>query len=303
MSNSYLDAVHQGKNDGWRYLLGIVTTVLLWLGVGTIATVAFIVGWSMLNPANAIATSNQIQVFLQTPSIPAYIASNIPSILFCIGIGLTVQSIHRRRVITLVSAVGTLLPKRLLLSFAVWFVLLTLPSIADYLINPANFLITPNLREWWIFLPIALVLTPIQTSAEELFFRAYLLQGFGLITRQPLLLILLTSLVFAVPHFGNPEMQRGAVWLALSYWAIGIFLALLTLREGRLELALGVHAANNLFIALFVNTKDSALPAPSLFITNDPGDPRLSFVLFLATAVIYYYLFFGRHAIATLFRR
>ncbi|NJN87112.1 MAG: CPBP family intramembrane metalloprotease [Leptolyngbyaceae cyanobacterium SL_7_1] len=141
---------------------------------------------------------------------------------------------------------------------------------------------------------MALILTPLQTSAEEFFFRAYVLQGLGLITRHPFLLILLSSLLFAVPHFGNPEMQRSALWLGLSYLAIGAFLTLITLKDNRLELALGVHAANNLFVALFVNTKDSALPAPSLFILKDVGDPRLSFSLFLLSAAIYYFLFFGK---------
>jgi hypothetical protein len=303
MGNSYLDAGQQGNNRGWHYLLGIAMSLFFWLGAGTIATVGFIVGWSILYPSSAIATPEQIQIFLQTPSIPAYVASNIPSVFFLLGIVLTLRFVHQRRFTTLVSLEGTVLPKRILLSFAVWFGLLAVPSIVDYWLHPQNFIAIPTLSEWWIFLPLALILTPLQTSAEEFFFRAYVLQGLGLITRHPFLLIVLSSLLFAIPHFGNPEMQRSTLWLALSYWAIGAFLTLITLKDQRLELALGVHAANNLFVALFVNTKDSALPAPSLFILKEVGDPRLSFSLFLLLAALYYFLFFGKRSSPTLSRQ
>ncbi|MCL4561859.1 MAG: hypothetical protein M1281_14780, partial [Chloroflexi bacterium] len=39
-------------------------------------------------------------------------------------------------------------------------------------------------------------------------------------------------------------------------------------RDGRLELALGLHAANNLFTALFANYTGTVMPTPSLFTVN-----------------------------------
>ncbi|NJN87113.1 MAG: hypothetical protein HC881_13485 [Leptolyngbyaceae cyanobacterium SL_7_1] len=140
-----------GQNHGWRYLVGIAISLFFWLGLGTIATVSFIVGWSILHPSSAIATPEQIQVFLQTPSVAAYVASNIPSVFFLLGIFLTMRLVHQRRFVSLISVQGTVLPKRILLSFAVWFGLLALPSIADYWLNPQNFMPIPTPSEWWFF--------------------------------------------------------------------------------------------------------------------------------------------------------
>jgi membrane protease YdiL (CAAX protease family) len=168
-----------------------------------------------------------------------------------------------------------------------------IPLPVDYLLNSQNYVFAFNPAQWFLVFPIALILTPIQISAEEFFFRGYLLQGLGLLTRQRFVLIIVSSLLFAVPHFANPEMQRGAVWLALLYFAFGVFLTVITLKDNRLELALGVHAANNLRF-LFISTKDSALPAPAIWIVNDPGDPRLDLVFFLIQSAIFYYVFFGR---------
>lgn len=38
--------------------------------------------------------------------------------------------------------------------------------------------------------------------------------------------------------------------------------------DGGLEAAIGIHAANNLFAAIFVNYENSALPTPSVFLAK-----------------------------------
>lgn len=301
MSQSYLDVARQGKNSWWRYLLGILFILLLWIVVGSI--VSLIVGsilltihlnQSGLNPeALQQPSQQQLLSFLKTPSVGAYVTVNIPFIFFGLAILLVVIGLHRRPFRTLISADSSVNFKRLLRGFLVWFLISTILIPVDYLLNSQNYVFSFNPGQWFLLLPLALVLTPLQTSAEEFFFRGYLLQGLGLLTRQRFVLIIVSSLLFAVPHFVNPEMQRGAVWLALLYFAFGVFLTVITLKDNRLELALGVHAANNLRF-LFISTKDSALPAPAIWILNDPGDPRLDLVVFLIQSAIFYYVFFGR---------
>lgn len=301
MSQSYLDIARQGRNSWWRYLLGISMILFLWLIVGGIISLIFVTILVTIPLAQRGLESQelqqqfqqQIQQFMTTPSVGAYITVNIPSIFFCLGIFLVVIWLHRRPFPTLISADGSVNYNRLFKGFFVWVLVSVIPIPIDYFLNSQNYVFTFNPTQWFLLLPIALILTPIQTSAEEFFFRGYLLQGLGLITRQSFVLMIVSSLLFAVPHFANPEMQRGAVWLALIYLGFGVFLALITLKDNRLELALGVHAANNLRF-LFFNTKDSALPAPAMWMLNDPGDPRLDLILFLVQSAIFYYVFFGR---------
>lgn len=301
MSQSYLDIARQGRNSWWRYLLGISTILFLWLIVGGITSLIFVtilvtiplVQRGLESQELQQQLQQQIQQFMTTPSVGAYITVNIPSIFFCLGIFLVVIGLHRRSFRTIISADGSINYSHLFKGFFVWVIVSMIPIPIDYFFNSQNYVFNFNPTQWFLLLPIALVLTPIQTSAEEFFFRGYLLQGLGLITRQSLVLMIVSSVLFAVPHFANPEMQRGAVWLALIYLAFGVFLALITLKDNRLELALGVHAANNLRF-LFFNTKDSALPIPAIWMINDPGDPRLDLILFLVQAAIFYYVFFGR---------
>src|SRR5260221_3800 len=83
-------------------------------------------------------------------------------------------------------------------------------------------------------------------------------------------------------------------WLVMGfYFAFGVALALFTLRDNGLELALGIHAANNLFTALFANFKGSAVESPSIF-TASGFTPWYSLVSTLIGLVVIYALFFGR---------
>ena len=301
MSQSYLDVARQGRNSWWRYLLGIFFILFLWMIVGSIVSlivasmfISIHFNQSGLAPeAFQQQFQWQLPLFFKTPSVAAYVTVNIPFIFFGLAILLVIIGLHRRSFRTLISADSSVNFQRLFRGFLVWFLISTILIPVDYLLNSQNYVFSFNPAQWFLLLPLALVLTPLQTSAEEFFFRGYLLQGLGLLTRQRFVLIIVSSLLFAVPHFTNPEMQRGAVWLALLYFAFGVFLTVITLKDNRLELALGVHAANNLRF-LFISTKDSALPAPAIWILNDPGDPRLDLVVFLVQIAIFYYVFFGR---------
>ena len=88
-------------------------------------------------------------------------------------------------------------------------------------------------------------------------------------------------------------MEHGPVLLAASYFTIGLLLAVVTLRDGRLELAIGVHAANNLVLVLVANYDGSVLATESI-LTAAKFDPALSFVSLVVGAVIFYGIFFGR---------
>ncbi len=145
-------------------------------------------------------------------------------------------------------------------------------ALGEALLHPGRYTLTMDIPHYIPFIFMALILTPIQTSAEELFFRGYLLQAFGLRLRNIWMLSILSGLIFMAPHLLNPEARVDYFLMGAYYFLIGAVLAFVTLRDGQLELALGLHAANNLFTALFVNSTITVLPTPSLFTvgTLDP---------------------------------
>src|SRR6185503_3866353 len=144
------------------------------------------------------------------------------------------------------------------------------------------------------FAVMVLLLTPIQSATEELVFRGYLMQGLSLVTRRPVGIAVASSIVFAIPHLLNPEVHRlGLLVMAANYFAIGMLLAIVTLRDGRLELAIGLHVANNVFLALVANYEGSALTTESIF-TSRNLDPRYSLVTLVAGGAAFCWWFFRK---------
>ena len=296
MSQSYLEIAQQGRNDWWRYLLGILLTLFFWIVVGTIATIILFIPIVVLplglNGADASTIQEKLQEFLKTRSVTNYIIQNVNFLFFGLGIFLTVKFLHQRKFLTLVSAQAKINFRRLFVGFGAWFSITAVVTIIGFVLEPDNFEFAFNPSAWLILLPCALVLTPIQASTEELFFRGYLIQGLGLITKQPLVLMISNSALFMALHLTNPEVQRGIVWLALYYFAFGVFCSLLTLRDDRLELALGIHAANNL-LHIFVTTKDSVLLVPAIWFIKEPGNPQLLLFWLLIESALFYFIAFG----------
>jgi len=300
LGKSYLDAAQQGKNDSWYYVVG--TLVLFLCGVAGILVQTILAGWVLkFDPALAAQTQaptlfyEALLTLLRSPSPIAFALNNVPYLAFLVGIAIAVKLVHRRPFRSLVSAERSIRWRLLWQGFWVWFVLVALAVGIEFCLAPGNFSITFDPMTWFPLLGLAVVLTPLQTAAEEFIFRGYLLQGLGNLSRQPVALMMATSFLFSWLHLGNPEMQRSGVWVALLYFAIGVFLAFITLLQGRLELALGVHAANNLFVVLVVNATDSALPSPALITQTQASHPAFVFALALIGMMVFYYWVFEWH--------
>lgn len=293
MNQTYLDIARQGKNSWWRYLLGIFIILFLGLIVGTILVyIAFYSLSYYIIADNLLEEFKPIQDLIASSYFINYVFANFPYIFYLLGIFISLRWLHKRRFLTLVGADTKVRWQRLFQAFAIWFVIQSILIFISYLIEPGNFEFTFKPVEWFLLLACALILTPIQTSTEELFFRGYILQGLGLITKQPLILMIINGILFMLPHLANPEVQRGFLWMALYYFAVGVFCTLLTLKDNRLELALGVHAANNLF-HLFVTTKDSVMQLPAIWIIKDTGEPKWLLFWYLFECALFYFFVFN----------
>ena len=261
--HAYLDLARQGKNDWWRFLLAVLSILVAWQLVGAAPTILLII-WVLVdgNPATSVTPTGAF------PGINVnigFVAMMLASWAFVAGIFLAVRFIHQRRMLTLVTPARLLDWKRLAQGFSVWFVLAALVGGVEALLYPGRYALTLDLPRFLPFIFLALVLIPIQTSAEELFFRGYLLQGFGLRIRNIWVLSTISGVIFMLPHLLNPEAKLNYWLMGLFYFSFGAALAYITLRDGRLELALGMHAANNLFTSLFANAVVTVMPTPSLF--------------------------------------
>lgn len=97
------------------------------------------------------------------------------------------------------------------------------------------------------------------------------MQGIGVFAKNKWLPLLITSVVFGLLHIANPEVEKLGYVIMVYYIGTGLFLGIMTLMDDGLELALGFHAANNLFTALLVTADWTAFQTHSIF--KDMSDP------------------------------
>lgn len=269
----YLDLVHQGKNDWWRYALGVLTIAFFWLGLGYLPLI-FLAETGATNP------------------LVDYVAVNFSILTMLAGLAVTVKWIHGRPLRSLVTPESHIDWWRIWRGAAVWVVLAAVIAAIEHVLFPGRYYLSFHPLHFFQFAALVLVLTPIQSAAEELVFRGYLMQGLGLLTRRPALIAVVSSILFAVPHLLNPEVEKyGTFIMAANYFAIGMVLATITLRDGRLELAIGLHAVNNVFLALVANYEGSPFMTESIFTAREV-DPWYSLVtLVIGGAALHWWIF------------
>jgi hypothetical protein len=143
-----------------------------------------------------------------------------------------------------------------------------------------------------ILAAIAIVFVPLQTSFEEYLFRGYLMQGIGVLCKNKWVPLVITSVLFGLLHIANPEIDKLGYILLVHYIGTGFFLGIITLMDEGLELALGFHAANNLFTALLVTADWTAFQTNSVLIDiSDPADIESS-EIFFSVLIVYPILIF-----------
>ncbi|EKE44486.1 Abortive infection protein [Oceaniovalibus guishaninsula JLT2003] len=117
----------------------------------------------------------------------------------------------------------------------------------------------PNLDPgvWLTFLPLALVAVLIQTGAEELLFRGYIMQQLAARFASPLVWMALPALVFGALHYDPAQATASALGIVAATTVFGLIAADLTRRSGNLGAAWGLHFANNTLAILLVATQDT----------------------------------------------
>ena len=166
-----------------------------------------------------------------------------------------------------------------------WGSISTLMVFFDYWMSPEDFTWNFKPFTFLILFLISIVMIPLQTTLEEIIFRGYLLQGFGVLFKNRWMPLLTTSTLFWIVTPLESQIDKLGIHLIWYYIGTGLFLGLITLMDEGLELALGFHAANNLVTALLVTASWTAFQTESLLIDN--SEPSLGVELILTLLLIY----------------
>ncbi|WP_160724936.1 CPBP family intramembrane glutamic endopeptidase [Bacillus sp. USDA818B3_A] len=270
--------VNKGKNSWKRYLSSFIV-IMLFITVGALPYV-IISDWIVNSDGNPHTYLDLDKgEYVGINPLLNFTLMNSQFLFWLLGLFVAIRFIHKRRFISLITPNRKINWKRIGFGFMTYFVILGLTTIIDYLLNPGDYSFNHiKVSDFLILFVLVLVLTPIQTTCEELFFRGYLMQFFGKWIRLPFLLALITGSIFGALHFTNPEMGYSPLLVGMDYLLTGFIWCYITAKTNSTELSIGAHAANNMLLGWFITMDDSAFgDLPSLFIVTNI-DPAISLV-------------------------
>ena len=275
------------KNNIWRYALGIFI-IFIFTQIGSIPFVVAIFnkvgieGAANLDPA-------KMMTILENSNL-TFFYTLLTFFVGFIGFLIVIKYLHNQSFLSVTTSRKSIDYKRVLTSFSVISVILFFYTISSFYTLPDEYIIQFNLNDFLILLLIAVIFIPIQTSLEEYVFRGYLMQGFGVLAKNKWVPLFLTSFLFGMLHYYNPEIMKLGSILLVHYIATGLFLGIITLMDEGMELALGFHAGNNLIIALMVTSDWTVFQTSSIF--KYIGEPNAIYMSLFSTSIIYPLLLF-----------
>ncbi len=206
---------------------------------------------------------------------------------------LLASNIHKRPILSFISSSNKFSYKKALVTCVFFLIINSLVEFINYLFLDQTYAFQFDFINFIALILVAVSLLVLQSAAEEIILRGYLLQALSSWNKiKPVIALLVSSLLFASLHLSNPEFSEyGFFQMFLAYFVIAVFLGAFAILGKGLEIPIGIHAANNFYAAVIVNYKASALKTESLFILDSINIPLglAEYIIILLLFVMIFY--------------
>ena len=264
----HLERALDGQNQFWKYLLNFAAGFAASNIIGAIplgSVIAYKIATSggtiTPNPHNAM----DLSVYGISQNL-GFILLMIPFVLAFITTIYLFKPLHKRLLAEVINGTKQIRWKRYFTALGIWFIIGLLYLTVDYALNSTNYKLQFDATKLIPLVLLSLLFIPIQTAYEELLFRGYFTQGIAACSKNRWVAIIIPALLFGLMHSFNPEVKEYGFWATMPQYVIfGLLFGLMTILDDGIELAMGAHAANNIFSCLFVTNAASALQTPAVF--------------------------------------
>lgn len=280
---TYIDLARLGRRDRWSTTKAILRIVLY--PVGFVLVISIILGLVLASaPDFAHRAQARFAEGGASAELLAILVTFLP-VTWAVH-DATVKS-QRRPFLSLIGPDLRFDWRRFGLGAGVWLAaILAVGLAAPFLPLP---LPTPGGSpsfDWSLLLPalVALIVLPIQAGTEELLCRGWLTQLLGQAIRNRIIVALLVAVFFSLLHGVNG-------WISFAYYMIAsLAFSAISLRDGRLELVIGAHAMQNIFVLLVASQMEDGGHKPSLLDAHPAEMPWAELPLGIAIAIVGYVL-------------
>ncbi len=323
-----------GKNKRWMYLLGLLSAVVGYSLYGNLISIPLVIralskGITMneiMENTNILFNPDKLDIN-HNVMLTLMMGMFVFALLF---LWMALKFIHKKMLSSIITGFERIRWNRYFFSFSIWTGLIILLTVISYFMSPEEMEIRFDASKFIVLLIVAIIFVPIQTATEELIFRGYLMQGlsqytiklryFSLIKfqwvdlfpnfneklkifsvkifRNGITPLIITSVLFGLMHASNPEAKAHGLLIMMPYYIFfGAFLGIITLLDEGLELAMGIHCANNLVSSLLITSKNSVLQTDAIFYTTSEN-PGGEFIMWIVMASICFFILHKKYTLS-----
>ncbi|WP_405201604.1 CPBP family intramembrane glutamic endopeptidase [Dokdonia sp. LLG6352-1] len=265
----FIEQAYKGENETWKFVI----TCILTMGI-FISNLLFFL---FVDVDPQAAMDDMMRLFKSKNLLLAFnLAVFIPilAVLF-----LLVWALHKRSILSLTTARKKVDWSRIQFSFMMVFIYTVVSFGIVYYMTPEDYVLQFDSSKFGILVLIGLVFFPFQIGLEEYLFRGYVMQQVGIMARNRWFPLVLTSVLFGIFHWANPEVAELGAITMVFYIGTGLLLGIMTLMDDGMELALGFHFGNNLLAATLLTYEYSALQTDAIFKSVGQADTGVELVL------------------------
>lgn len=265
---NFLERSLDNKNQVWRYVVVILGFLFASGFIGAIPILCVVISQVAAgnadississNPSDltALGISQNLSLFLMLFSTVVGLIASI----------FLIKWTHNRSFSETINGTKKIRWNRFFVGVLIWGALLAVYLVISYLFDPNNFILQFNISTFIPLFFISVVMIPFQTTSEEYLFRGYFSQGIAAWTKNRWLAIIIPAILFGLMHSFNPEVDEYGFWVSMpQYIYFGLLFGFVSVIDDGIELAMGVHAINNVFLSLFITHKSSVLQTPAVF--------------------------------------
>jgi len=281
---NFVQQVYKGKNEWYFYIATICVVFIGWQLIGVIPLLI-----------TAVLHSKDMSEFSRAAS-DNFMSLGINSNLFLflmilsfigglLALVISVRYIHKRKFKTIITSRRNIDWKRFWFGFILWGFVGVVVSLLGVYLAPETSVWNFKPIPFFTLLAVSLLFLPFQTGFEELLFRGYLMQSLGVLAKNKWFPLIVTSVIFGLMHGMNPEVEKIGYISMVFYIGTGLLFGIVTLMDEGTELALGLHAVNNIVAAVLVTTDWTVFKTDALYI--DTSEPSVGFEMFFPVLVLY----------------
>jgi len=264
---NFLERALDNQNQWWKYLVVILAG---FVGANLIGAIPLmiVIGIKIYQNGGNIPVEPQNAMDFAAYGIDqnlGLVLMLIPFVLGLVIVALMFKPLHKRTFSEVINGTKKIRWNKFFFATLIWAALMGIYLLVDYNLNPSNFEMNLNISAFIPLIIISVLLLPLQTTFEEVVFRGYLAQGIGAWTKSRWMVIIIPAIFFGLMHSLNPEVKEFGFWVAMPQYIIfGLIFGLTAILDDGIEVAMGAHAANNVFTSIFLTHKASVLQTPAL---------------------------------------